>query len=698
MNSPLLRGGESVLAKGRVTVADGRITNFSMEADEYKEPPPRQQKYLHTKLRDFIDGATGDCEPESGSESDSSTSTISLQLERFDESSKSACDKACWLRADTTRIPPPLVIGNIEVEATGVNKNLGHIARQLYSALKKKQIRVLRLAPGPRADPISVDFAALDLTDVQNEAKWPPWCPDGYEALSYTWGSSRFTHSVHSNDKIYAVTENLHKALVQLRYSDKARHLWIDALCINQFDNREKSAQIPMMMGIFRSARIVLVWLGDDDPASISAIEFLKNLENKEFRQGILDRTHHARCINQLTMLHIALSELYRRPWFRRTWIRQEVAGARELIVYCGSNELSWNTLKRGWRRLQLISQIIKDHTESKETPLASTFLAGTVKDDFEALKYLKREWRARESAQGFMVRIGSFYETHAGGLMELLMIGQQFESTDPRDKVYAMLGLAGAEIQSNEALETSAQAANIHIRAFEVDYSKTFSEVFQYTAKYFINRDRTLDILCIKASHPDSKQCNGDTIPDIPTWTPDWRATGPKLLNNGQDEYLQIPFAASGQSEAHPQTQNELGRLEVHGWVIDEIDFLIDVTSDTFHMAEIGAFSGLEAYQDHISNFDPRRHTRRCCRTMQGRNVLAPANAEGGDFVFLLLGCRLPIMLRVRDGVPFAAVVLEDEELELVGSCFVPDVMYGEAYEALSTTDPKAPKKLILV
>ena len=58
-------------------------------------------------------------------------------------------------------------------------------------------------------------------------------------------------------------------------------------------------------------------------------------------------------------------------------------------------------------------------------------------------LKYLKRAWRYGQSAFGFMAETGSVYYFHGGGLLELLMIGREYEATDPRDKVYGVLGLA---------------------------------------------------------------------------------------------------------------------------------------------------------------------------------------------------------------------------------------------------------------
>ena len=38
--------------------------------------------------------------------------------------------------------------------------------------------------------------------------------------------------------------------------------LWIDALCINQKDKKEKSEQVNRMANVYESAEWVLIWLG----------------------------------------------------------------------------------------------------------------------------------------------------------------------------------------------------------------------------------------------------------------------------------------------------------------------------------------------------------------------------------------------------------------------------------------------------
>lgn len=66
--------------------------------------------------------------------------------------------------------------------------------------------------------------------------------------------------------------------LKYLRYPDKTRSLWVDAICINQGDIPEKNTQVPRMADIFRLAERVVVWLGaesDNSTLALSTLDYL---------------------------------------------------------------------------------------------------------------------------------------------------------------------------------------------------------------------------------------------------------------------------------------------------------------------------------------------------------------------------------------------------------------------------------------
>lgn len=77
---------------------------------------------------------------------------------------------------------------------------------------------------------------------------------DSYEALSYTWGDPNQQTHIIVNENRVAITITLDQALRGLRYAEKKRIVWVDALCINQHDLAERSAQVRQMGMIYRSA------------------------------------------------------------------------------------------------------------------------------------------------------------------------------------------------------------------------------------------------------------------------------------------------------------------------------------------------------------------------------------------------------------------------------------------------------------
>jgi len=97
-----------------------------------------------------------------------------------------------------------------------------------------------------------------------------------YDALSYVWGDPNASHQiVCSGTKTVSVTTNCYEALQQLRHTFRTCTIWIDSICINQSDEKEKSCQVSMMQDIYGNARKVYVWLGKGNQHSDYAIDWL---------------------------------------------------------------------------------------------------------------------------------------------------------------------------------------------------------------------------------------------------------------------------------------------------------------------------------------------------------------------------------------------------------------------------------------
>lgn len=114
--------------------------------------------------------------------------------------------------------------------------------------------------------------------------KWP-WTIVGrytwtdYIALSYTWGDPGTTDTIMINGQRFEVTRNLYLALHQLRESTffaTGIKLWVDAICINQKDTRERSLQVQRMRDIYIQAFHTFAWVGPEADDSAGAIRLLE--------------------------------------------------------------------------------------------------------------------------------------------------------------------------------------------------------------------------------------------------------------------------------------------------------------------------------------------------------------------------------------------------------------------------------------
>ncbi len=129
-----------------------------------------------------------------------------------------------------------------------------------YTPLPKGQIRLLRLLPHLNASsPIQCELFTHSLITTTTVAGTRP-----YETLSYVWGSPMKTRTIYINGRSFlSITENLHAAISRLRDSTLPHVVWIDAVCINQEDIREREGQVKLMARIYARSTRVVVWLDE---------------------------------------------------------------------------------------------------------------------------------------------------------------------------------------------------------------------------------------------------------------------------------------------------------------------------------------------------------------------------------------------------------------------------------------------------
>ncbi|KAK0719130.1 heterokaryon incompatibility protein-domain-containing protein, partial [Lasiosphaeris hirsuta] len=118
---------------------------------------------------------------------------------------------------------------------------------------EKSETRLVTIEPAPFQQAMKCHLTTMRLLDHRRPA---------FEALSYVWGDSSKAKMIRLDGHLFGVTENLAAALQYLRSPSEERVVWIDAICINQRDKSERSAQVRLMGDIYRSATRVISWLG----------------------------------------------------------------------------------------------------------------------------------------------------------------------------------------------------------------------------------------------------------------------------------------------------------------------------------------------------------------------------------------------------------------------------------------------------
>jgi hypothetical protein len=382
-------------------------------------------------------------------------------------------------------------------------------------------IRLLRLQPGRREQAVICELVEHNLSS-QTEI-----C---YEALSWCWGLGIRNNEITICDGISTfsseIPRNLLEALVELRLEKSVRTLWVDALCINQADPEEKSVQIPMMSRIYRCADKVCIWLGQDEDTG-AGIEFIKS---KVLKLDSLDTLTEGVLASEKWG---AIFTMLQSDWFLRRWILQEILSARDAVVYYGSASISWQDFSdavslfiKVQSSVDGISTIMKKDPRYYHVPgffeyvssLGAGILIGTSQSLF------------RVSSRGVRFPLHS--------LEYLVHECQMFENSEPRDTIYALLGLANDAAGRHSARQDErhlpnssssqlwgavANPAGLELNEYPVNYTQPYAShckdfvEFVIRQCYQMDPTRALDVLCRPWAPVPTKQRMD--APYLPSW-----------------------------------------------------------------------------------------------------------------------------------------------------------------------------------
>ncbi|MCJ1239744.1 hypothetical protein MMC14_007742 [Varicellaria rhodocarpa] len=246
---------------------------------------------------------------------------------------------------------------------------------------------------------------------------------------------------------------------------------------------------------------------------------------------GRFSPTRAQRCL--LPTFLASVDKLLQRAWFYRIWVLQEaVLAPEDPTTLYGEKSITWDDF---WSALLSIWKLAQEAVVQERHLLnglsSVTFIA-----------QLRFDWKRGE-----------------GSLSDVLSIvarSRVRETTDPRDKIYGLLGLLKPEVLLDAG-------------GFAVDYNKSVELVYEEFAVWFMDSTKSLDVL--------NYSYNAASTLSLSSWVPDWS----------------IPTAASLCWDAPPSLYNTSGnhpfrfryvpsslhRLHLTGLEIDTVKSVVRLT-----------------------------------------------------------------------------------------------------------------------
>ncbi|RSL49269.1 hypothetical protein CEP53_009226 [Fusarium sp. AF-6] len=297
-----------------------------------------------------------------------------------------------------------------------------------------------------------------------------------YICLSYVWGDPSVTEEILVDDIPTQVTINLARALKHAKkhwinikrdsgnsFNPSDFRIWADAICINQDDLLEKTAQVQLMTTLYSSAEFALAWLSSTDEGIADALSAfhrlfdalgtryeansgneVPDLDGPDWAGDIIeminvlasphnashfDRNDHVFIADNLEMFALC-------PFWTRVWIQQEITLAPNVYYACPTM-----TISHGKLHFMLDSLYVM--LTDQQCDLEPSLPKSTVRDLASALNRIYGRLLIRFLAHmpsphsKFLARMKVLIDTFSGEL----------EATRPVDYVYGLLSLSGLDI-----------------------------------------------------------------------------------------------------------------------------------------------------------------------------------------------------------------------------------------------------------
>jgi hypothetical protein len=479
--------------------------------------------------------------------------------------------------------------------------------------------RLIKVLRGGGQSPLKCNFRVAYLDHVEEE----------YDAVSYAWGKMVRNRPIVIGDQRFLVSAIVEDILMRLRDPQRDRFLWLDLICIDQDNNDERRLQVNRMKDIFGKAQSVIVSLGPhigtahrtsirsippdwydgpDPPPPVrkqykvdaNGLLFISTLPPSQpsphaiqvrTTDSYLDTSKQTRFDHALKLMtstwgavgslaNVPLSkvdeenmlELLRKPWFTRVWVIQEVAVAKKLTIICGARTMDGTEFAKSLHR-RILARVRSDGLRTRLTLLRPL------------LAYMATESANKPTEE----------------LLTLLHRFRSWEATNPRDKVYALLGL-GAD--SNDSGE------------LQPDYNLPVAQLYQNVAEYMLSRYNSPSVLtyAMPKREPQAAPAEPEgwvswlwhqfqppeivrNVREIPSWCPDWRenysypvppdpnldpddsyrSTSPRLGSVYRQPYFLGAASHGTRTRSFSGWSIDSGPLKASGYILGKVTSILD-------------------------------------------------------------------------------------------------------------------------
>jgi hypothetical protein len=307
--------------------------------------------------------------------------------------------------------------------------------------------------------------------------------------------------------------------------------IWIDALCINQKNINERNEQVTKMKIIYERAEQVIVWLGIR-PRCDKAFKVIRELyeyrEDTKWIEKLFERSDTLRSLDALTDMVVP-------PYWDRMWILQELTVAKDILLLCGDEKISFDVFLEVQK---LLKRIIQDPETQLEGP-AMEVLSDHVNmaqqicgEGPMRIKIWRDDWASKNLSYFDCLEHNGFRK-----------------ATEPKDMIYGFAALANSKSPYT----------------IEVDYEKSVVELYTEIVRAELAHSRRLTVVARRQGSPEH---------NFPSWVPDFSLNSKwpvhiYLEDIGEPEAW---FRAAGPSEAEYTFVEGQDVLAIKGMIIGKI------------------------------------------------------------------------------------------------------------------------------